>query len=171
MGNDPNYRHFAISQPALRVYDANSSTKLRDIVFKQEENDIAASNWHWEPEFDCQPFRADDGTITEFPLGVRLQAEVAFRVYAPEFTTEHGQGEAVSFTERDWNYLLKAQQLLYSIYFYPRGEWAAALGADTRFKVRLLYCRPSQPDGKTFKAEWTLGVEGIYTTTNPLDEY
>lgn len=170
MGNDPNYRRYYTSLPALTVYNTNS-VKVRDIVFLQSENEVQASSYHWEPEFDCETFQADDGTKTQFPLGTRLIAEIAFHVYAPEFSIDPqaNLGPGVSFTERDWIYLLKAQQLLYSIYFYPHKD--RLLGTDARFKVNLLYCRPSQPDGKSYRAQWVLGLEGVSVTTDPLDEF
>jgi hypothetical protein len=141
----------------------------RSIVFLQEENDVQASSYHWDPEFDCDEFRADNGDKTQFPLGTRLIAEIAFHVYAPEFSKQPNQGEGISFTERDWIYLLKAQQLLYSIYFYPHQD--RQMGTDARFKVNLLYCRPSQPDGKAYRAQWVLGLEGVSVTIDPLDEF
>jgi hypothetical protein len=167
MGNDPGYRRFYTSQPALRVYDG--STLKRSIVFLQEENDVQASSYHYEMEDDCEPFVADDKTKTVFPAGVRLVAEIAFHVYAPKFSLRPNQGEGESFTERDWIYLLKARELLYSFYFYPHQD--RPLGTDARFKCNLIYCRPSQPDGKTYRAQWVLGLEGVSVTTDPLDEF
>ena len=169
MGNDPGYRRYYTSQPALRVYDLASPPNERNIVFDQSENDVQASSYSWEPEFDCEDFRADDGTKTEFPLGVRLTAEIVFHVYAPELSTRPGQGAGESFTERDWIYLLKAQQNLWPIYFYPHQD--RPLGTDARFKCKLLYCRPSQPEGKTYRAQWVLGLGGVSVTADPLDEF
>ena len=169
MGNDPNYRHYYTSLPSLRIYDG--ATLKRSIVFLQTENDVQASNYNWQPEFDCDSFMADDKTVTEFPAGVRLTAEIAFHVYAPEFAIDPqaNLGPGVSFTERDWIYLLKAQQLGYDIYFYPHAD--RPLGTDARFRCHLVYCRPAQPDGKSYRAEWSLGLEGVSTTADPLDEF
>jgi hypothetical protein len=169
MGIDPLYRRFYTTQPAIHIYAAGGSTVLHSIVFKQAENDMRNYAYGWSPEYMAPDFRADDGAMTRFPLGVRLFAEMSFVVFAPEFSTEPNQGEGVSFTERDWIWLLKADQLGYDIYYSPHAD--RPVGTDARFKVLLGECNPMQPDGKTYKADWSLSFSGANVTANPLDEF